>query len=318
VAGSLGLAVVAANLHRPARAALVAAATVGSFWTLSLIADSGNTAGVTGLQVLVAGAIIGAGLAWINADLERWQLLQTTLAGVASLGLGWWAATRLLGGMPNESVFAALHGAIFGLLASQSTVVASLRYSIAQRIPAPRKIKSSLLAPYHPPCLQAHRLDQELARHAPDREIRDGLGEVAAWIYKLQWNLQVMDQEIAAVSDMDLQQRIVRLYEEAEQTADDFIRERRIAAAQHLERLSSHRQSLLQERCRIEAMVEYAAAYQEEARAGLVLARMKPGDYTPASLDDVLNRLRMHSHEQLVARSTAREVAHIAPSQTSA
>jgi hypothetical protein len=64
--------------------------------------------------------------------------------------------------------------------------------------------------------------------------------------------------------------------------------------------------------------VEYAAAYQEEARAGLVLARMKPGDYTPASLDDVLNRLRMHSHEQLVARSTAREVAHIAPSQTSA
>jgi hypothetical protein len=45
---------------------------------------------------------------------------------------------------------------------------------------------------------------------------------------------------------------------------------------------------------------------------------MKPGDYTPASLDDVLTRLRTHSQEQQVARSTAREVAQIAPLQTSA
>ena len=85
------------------------------------------------------------------------------------------------------------------------------------------------------------------------------------------------------------------------------------AVAQHLEQLSIHREGLLRERSRIEAMVEYAAAYQEEARAGLVLARMQPGDYTPARLDDVLTRLRSHAQERQVARSTARELAQISP-----
>ncbi len=314
VAGALSLAVIAANHHQPVRAAAVAAAALGGVWTLSLLpATTGGAVGISGVQVLVAGGIIGAGLAWMNADLDRWQLLQTTLAGVATVGLGWWASTRLLGGLPTEPLTAGLHGAIFGLLACQSTVVASLRYSVTQRIPNPRRIKATLRPDYQPPCLKAHRLDEELSAHAPDNDIRDGLGEVAAWIYKLQWNLQVMDREIEEISDMDLQTRIAQLYTDAEESPDAFITERRLAAASHLERLVSHREGLALERDRIAALVEYAAAYQEEARAGLVLARMQPGDYLPARLDDVLSRLRSHSREQLVARDTARELSRIAP-----
>ena len=314
VAGALSAAVFAANIRRPVRAAAVAAATLGSVFTLSLFpATTGGAIGISGAQVLIAGGIVGAGLAWMNADLDRWQLIQTTLAGVATVGLGWWASTRLMGGLPTDALSAGLHGAIFGLLACQGAVIASLRYNIVQRIPNVRKIKATLRPDYQPACLKAHRLDEELASNAPDRDIRDGLGEVAAWIYRLQWNLQIMDREIEEISDMDLQSRIAQLYSDAESADDDFIRDRRMAAAQHLEQLVGHRGTLALERDRIDALVEYAAAYQEEARAGLVLARMKPGDYIPARLDDVLTRLRSHSQEQLVARNTARELARIAP-----
>ena len=125
VAGSLGLAVLAANLRRPLQAAAVAASTLGGVWSLSLFVDGASSGGIAGLQILLAGAVIGAGLAWMSADIDRWQLLQTTLAGVATVGVGWWAATRLLGGLPADPLYAGLHGAVFGLLASQSTVVAA-------------------------------------------------------------------------------------------------------------------------------------------------------------------------------------------------
>jgi len=313
VAGSLSAAVLAIGYRSAAKAAAIAAATLGGVWTLSLFpATTGGAVGINGAQVLLAGGIIGAGLAWMRTDHNHWQIVQTTLAGVTTVGLGWWVATRLLGGLPTAPLAAGLHGALFGLLASQSIVVAALRYSVTQRIPSPRKIKAILQPRYQPTCIKAHRLDAALASHAPDDEIRDGLGEVAAWIYKLQWSLQVMDREIEAISDIDLQTRIAQLYTDAEQSDDEFVVERCVAAAQHLETLRSHREGLTQERSRIAALVEYAAAYQEEARAGLVLARMQPGDYIPARLDDVLGRLRAHAQEQRAARDTARELTRLA------
>ena len=99
------------------------------------------------------------------------------------------------------------------------------------------------------------------------------------------------------------------MYEEAEACTDDFTRDRRLATATHLERLAEHLDALVLERQRLIALIDYAAAYQEEARAGLVLARLKPGDYTPPRLDDVLTRLRSHSQRQLAQRATVREVA---------
>ncbi|MDG1480900.1 MAG: hypothetical protein P8R54_14990 [Myxococcota bacterium] len=313
VGGSLSAAVLAIGYRSPAKAAAIVAATLGGIWTLSLLpATNGGAVGISGVQVLLAGGIIGAGLAWMRTDLDRWQLIQTTLAGIATVGLGWWASIRLLGGMPTEPLAAGLHGVLFGLLASQLTVVAALRYSVTQRIPSPRRIKAALAPQYQPPCIKAHRLDTALAAHASDDDIRDGLGEVAAWIYKLQWSLQVIDREIEAISDMDLQTRIAQLYADAEQSDDEFVVERCVAAAGHLEKLRSHREGLAQERNRVAALVEYAAAYQEEARAGLVLARMQPGDYIPARLNDVLGRLRAHAQAQRAARDTARELAGFA------
>lgn len=317
LAVAAGLAIAAA-LSAPRRlrvgglTAVVAIAAVGMTELLPGTAALAGGAGVSGLQVLLAGAVVGAGAAWVDGGpVDRWRLVQSVLAGVAFTGLGWWAADRLVGGMPSTPLAAALHGAIFGLLASQTAVVAALRFRAVQRIPKPARIKSTLSERYQAPCLKARRLDDELAHHAPDADTRDGLGEVAAWIYKLQWTLQIIDREIDTISEMDLQDRIIRLYEDAELCEDDFTRERQLAAAQHLEQLTRHREGLAVERQRVAALVEYAAAYQEEARGGLILARMQPGDYVPARLDDVLGRLRAHAQERLVQRRTAREVAQL-------
>ncbi|MEL6347710.1 MAG: hypothetical protein AAFV53_31685 [Myxococcota bacterium] len=312
VAVSLAVTVLACYPRQFSKAGPVALALVAGVWLAGTI--SASTA-ISGLQVLTAGALLGAGLSWLEkAPLDRWRLIQTSLAGMATAGLGWWAATRLLGGLPVEPLYAALHGALFGLLACQGMVIAALRYRTAQRIPSPHRIKATLRPDYQPPCLKAWRLDRELAAQAPDPETRDGLGEVAAWIYKLQWSLQMMDREIDEISDMDLHSRIARIYEEAEQCDDDFTRERRLAAAGHLQQLAGHRDALILERQRMAALVEYAAAYQEEARAGLVLARLQPGDYVPARLDDVLTRLRNHSQKQIAERKTVREMALIGTS----
>lgn len=310
VALSLGVALAGTHYRQLPRAVPVAVALVAAVWVIGQLSDA--LTAISGTQVLAAGAIIGAGLFGLEKERpDRWQLLQTGLAGTAAAGLGWWASTRLLGGLPTEPLLAALHAGLFGLIAGQAMLVSALRYRTVERIPSPPRIKATLKAEYQEACLKAWRVDRELERSAPDPETRDGLGEVAAWIYKLQWSMQALDREIDEIDDVDLQARIVAAYEEAESETDDFIRERRIAAARHLEQLSGHRRNLILERKRLAALVDYAGAYQEEARAGLVLARLQPGDQTPGRLDDVLHRLRSHSHAQIIQRRTARELARL-------
>ena len=308
VAGAMGLAAAGAFPDRLHRAAPVALATVAGAGLTGLLADT--SAAVSGLQILVAGAILGAGIGWLErSSPDPWHLAQTALAGTALAGIGWWAADRLLGGLPTQPLLAALHAAIMGIMAAQVLVVAALRYRAVERIPSPSRIRATLRPVYQPPGRQAARVGRESAESAPDPELRDGLGEVAAWIYKLHWSLQSLEREMEAASPVELQQRIVRLYEEAEQSSDAFTRERRLATAAHLEQLARHHDALLVERQRLVALIDYASAYQEEARAGLVLSRLKPGDYTPLQLDDVLQRLRDHAQHQRAQQHTAREVA---------
>ena len=85
------------------------------------------------------------------------------------------------------------------LIMSQVPLFSTLRYRSSDRIPAPHRLKARLQAAYRAPCLQAWRLDRELAREAPDPDTRDGLGEVAAWVYRLQVTLQRLDAEIEAI-----------------------------------------------------------------------------------------------------------------------
>jgi hypothetical protein len=309
VALSLGVAMAGTYYRQLPRVAPIAVALVVAVWVIGRLAPS---AAVSAAQILAAGAIVGAGMFSLEqTPPDRWQLVQATLAGTAAAGLGWWVAARLLGGLPAAPLLAGVHGALFGLIAGQGMLVAALRYRTVERIPSPPRIKATLKADYQPACLKAWRIDRELARSAPDPETRDGLGELAAWIYKLVWSMQMLDREIEEISDVDLQERIVDAYEKAEASDDDFIRERRIAAARHLEQLAQHRLDLILERQRLAALVDYAGAYQEEARAGLVLARLQPGDHTPARLEDVLQKLRSHSNAQIVQRRTARELAQL-------
>jgi hypothetical protein len=310
LAAAMGIALVASYYRQSLRAAPIALGLIAIVWFVGQVADA--SVAVAETQILAAGAIVGAGMFSLEKiSLDRWHLLQTTLSGIAAAGVGWWCGTRLLGGVPVEPLQAASLAAIFGLITGLVMVVASLRYHTVERIPSPARIRVTLKPEYQTACIKAWRIDRDLEKSAPDADSRDGLGELAAWIYKLQWSMQTLDREIEAVSDIGLQARIVKAYEEAEASTDDFIRERRIATAQHLEQLSQHRDDLVLERQRLGALVEYAAAYQEEARAGLVLARLQPGEHTPARLDEVLQKLRSHSNAKDVQRRTARELARL-------
>ena len=78
-----------------------------------------------------------------------------------------------------------------------------------------------------------------------------------------------------------------------------------------LDVLARHREQVELERRRTESLQEYALAYLEEARMGLVLARALPGERSPDRLDEVLTRLREHAKDGDNRRRTAREVQKV-------
>jgi len=310
----LGIGAWAAHPRRLLRGPAVVAATVGAAMLAGLLADTGmGSLLVAGSQILAAGAVAGLGATFLDeAPADRWRRLHGSLGGAAGAGIGWWAAVTLVGPMTTSPLGQAATGAILGLVASQALVAAALSYRATDRIPSPARIKASLAETYRPPCLRAWQLDQVFARSAPDPETRDGLLEVAAWIYRLQWTQQALEQEIVALEGEGLEQRRDQLLERAIQTRDEFTRERLQATARHLAQLASHRDSLLLERGRTAALAEYASAYLEEARAGLALARVQPGEVVPDRLGDVLGRLRSHAQAGDARRRTAREVEALA------
>ena len=227
--------------------------------------------------------------------------------GVAGAGLGTWAADRL-GLAGAGTVSAALWvGVIVGLTTSQALLPGALRWSALTRIPSPGRIQSTLAAPYRAACMRAWQLDQSLATQAPDRATRAGLSEVAAWVYRLALTMQTLDDDAGRIDVEGTRTRLEALRAGAD-GEDTFIRDRRIGTVGHLERLLEHRDTLLLERARTESLQEYALACLEEARAGLSLARLQPGDHTPESLDAVLDKLRRHAAESGARRATAREL----------
>lgn len=282
--------------------------------TLSVLLSSagvgeGATSGLTALQVVVGGAMAGLGAVWLDGGpRERERLLQGALAGAASVGLGVVVATALVPETLLDTPRELLRGLVSGAIGAQCLAVAGLRYLSAQRIPSLAVIERSLQPLYRGVCLHARQLDQDLAQRAPDRDTRDGLGEVAAWIFRLQVTLQGLDVEIEGIDVQDLPARILRLTEEAAATTDEFTRDRKVATAGHLSQLQEHRAALVMERQRTQSLVDYASAYLEEARAGLALARVQPGDQSPARLDDVLGKLRTYARERDAHRRTAREL----------
>lgn len=305
-------------------AGLVAAATLagvllpGLFGagdsTLSLLvqpdlASSFDSRGLAGVQVWAGGAAMGVALGALDGGPRSpWRLLQLALSGATVVGLGWWAAQTLVPGSWVVGARALAQGALCALLASQVLLIAALRTTTTERVPRPAALHASLDGPYRTPALRAAQLDAELAEAAPDETTRDGLGEVAVWVVRLQSTLQGLDQSLDEIDADPIAPRMATLAEEADAAEDDFVRDRKLATLRHLEQLARHRSALATERTRTAALSDYALAFLEEARAGLTLARMQPGDHTPVGLQDVLDRLRTQGAEREARRQTAREV----------
>jgi len=89
---------------------------------------------------------------------------------------------------------------------------------------------------------------------------------------------------------------------------DAFVRDRHKAAVEHLKQTKEHRHALSVERDRTSALLDYALAFLEEARAGLAVARIQPGHDIPERLHDVLGRLRSYAHERHAERTIAAEL----------
>lgn len=324
---ALGVGVAGALLPDAGKAAGAAAAVLAGVLLAGLAADGSATAsilvapelaagfttrGLSGVQVLAGGALAGGSLAWLDGGPRQApRVVQVALAGAATAGLGWWAAQALVPTSWSAVPQALGQAGTAALVMSQVPLFSTLRYRSSDRIPAPHRLKARLQAAYRAPCLQAWRLDRELAREAPDPDTRDGLGEVAAWVYRLQVTLQRLDAEIEAIDARPLATRIADLEHEARAEADPFTAERKAATVGHLRQLQRHRDALAEERGRTAALVDYAGAFLEEARAGLALARLQPDAHAPGALQDVLTRLRTHGAEREARRRSARELAAV-------
>lgn len=236
--------------------------------------------GLGRLEAMLTGGIFAALFQWIGGHMEMAQHPMT----------GW----MLMG--------------LLAISAPMSLVPAALQFLPLSRAPNPSRVASTLQPPYRQPCNRAWQLDQELDRSAPDRPMREGLGEVGLWIYRLAQTLQTLDQDIARINPEEITARRDALLAEAASGDDTFIRDRHQGTARHLDRLLDHRVSLVRERARTASLQEYALAYLEEARAGIAVARILPGERTPEQLGVVLEKLRNHAAEGGARRQAAREL----------
>jgi hypothetical protein len=292
-AAATGLAVVLTQTRPLARIPLRLLLTMGAVYGASLVLSDDN--------LLAAAALIG-GLAIGKGTLGR---IEAGLAGLAASLLALWMHS-LIGGLPVDLQDPALL-LLMGLATSQVLLPAALRFRAAAVVPSPAQISRTLTQSYRAPCMRAWQLDQEVAS-APDPHTREGLAEVGGWVYRLALTLQTLDADIHSIKAEEVAQRRDALLAEAATTEDSFIRDRHQGTARHLDRLLEHRVALQRERDRTASLQDYALAYLEEARAGIALARVLPGERTPEQLGVVLDKLRTHAAESGARRQAAREL----------
>lgn len=288
---AMGLGAAATLPTRAHLLPLVAVAVLVGTVALAWIGVSGPLA-----AGLCAGLAVGRG-----GPLSR---LEAALFGLAGAGLG--AAIPAWLGAPGVAGVA-LTGLATGLLTAYALLPGAVQFVARQRIPSPGRIRGALAEPYRAPCLRAWQLDQELQRAAPDPDTREGLAEVAGWVYRLAVTLQTLDGDVQRIDPTDVAARQRAL--DADPTADTFVRERRASTGRHLAKLLEHRDALTAERARTAALQEYAVAWLEDARAGLALSRVLPGEDTPEQLDGVLDKLRQHATDRTAARRATQELA---------
>lgn len=258
--------------------------------------------------VIGAGAAAGAFATWLMPQrTDSLDVLNGALGTLTGASLGLWAAVVLLPETLPAIASAPLTAALVALVASQGLLPVALRFDQGPQIPTLREIQAALRVTYRPPVLRAVELYRHAAGHVPDRDTRRGLGEVTSWVFRLQQALQTLDGELGQIDPDHVAARI-QACRALPDDVDEFTRERRQATAHHLERLLDHRRAIAVERDRTDALVDYALAFLEEARAGMAVAQRLPGEASPERLGEVLDRLRDHAREGDTRRRTAREM----------
>lgn len=251
---------------------------------------------------LAAGVIVG---------LPGWRrTFESACAGALGAALAWALASEI-----GAAGSALAVGAIVAVGSSMALLPPALRFRTRPhrvRMPSDDAIRVSLTEAYRAPVLLAGRLEHQLSFEAPDATTREGLTEVAHWVWQLGLTLQALDKDIATiVPEHVLARREALLATAADgepELVDPFVRDRQRGTADHLDRLLEHRAVLVRERARASSLQAYALAYLEEARAGLAVARMLPGEHTPEALGSVLERLREHAADRSSRRNAAREL----------
>ncbi len=265
---------------------------------------AGMIAGSFGFStILGAGAAAGALATWLLPyRTDRLDLLHGALGVLAGSAMGLWIATGLLPSLPVVISSLVITG-ITGFMGAMGLLPTALRYDAGPPLPTTSQIKATLKLRFRPSVLRALELHDAALRYDPPAAIRRGLTEVANWVYRLQLTRQTLREEADAIDPVAIQAKIAAYQQPS---SDPFTEDRRRATARHLARLLEHRKAIEVEIGRNEALVDYALAFLEEARAGLVVARELPGDTIPERLDEVLSRLRSHAAEGDARRRSAR------------
>ena len=294
----------------------VAALNWRKIWTFPLVASLVTAAGMA-MSALELSPIIGAGLmagaiaAWMVPEPTDWlDHLHAALGVVTGSSLGLWAATLMLPATAQPIVGVVLTAALVGLMGSAGLAPIALRFD-HPTLPSRRAVRRALEPTFRPEVFQAFDLYRGSSKAAPDAPTRRGLCEVATWVFRLQKARQTLERELGQINPERIQARISATEDEA--TTDPFTQERLQATAGHLRRLLDHRKVIELEWKRNHALVDYAVAFLEEARAGLAIAREMPGEAIPDRLPEVLERLRSHAVTGDARRRTAREMGQISP-----
>ncbi len=283
------------------------------FWSAPLVIGGVTLAGMLCYlvelpAVLGAGAAAGALATWLIPQRTDWvDHLNGALGTLTGSSLGLWAATTLIPEALPTAIAGVFTAGIVGLVGSQGLLPVAIRFDTMPQLPSARVIRRSLRVAYRRPVFKAIDLFNGSRKQAREADTRRGLAEVATWVFRLQTTIQALDVELESIDPVDIQQRIVAC-EELAASDDPFTRERRQATASHLQRLLEHRSAMEVERGRNEALVDYALAFLEEARAGLAVARELPGEAVPDRLPTVLERLRSQAREGDARRRTVREM----------
>ena len=239
---------------------------------------------------------------------DGWDQLNGMLASMAGAGIGLYTALLFQPDLTSNLAGTVTTMFLMGLITSSGLAPSILRSS-EPVLPTHRQLCKSLRPPYRPPVIRALTLFNEGRKHMPDKATFTGTAEVTLWVYRLQKTLQLLDTQLQSINIDDVNQRILSCTKT--ENVDAFTVERRQATAHHLRRLLEHRERMEVERLRTDALVEYALAFLEEARAGLHIARELPGEARPDRLPDVLLRLRTHAEAGDARRQTQREIDHM-------